>query len=82
MAEVLYRAGDLPAARERYFMALELDEHYVEARANLGCVLLDLGEKELALAAFSGALKLHELYADVHYHAARAWMIWAAMTKR
>ena len=47
LAEVLYRAGDLAAARERYFAALELDEDYVEARVNLGCVLLDLGEREL-----------------------------------
>jgi tetratricopeptide (TPR) repeat protein len=71
LAEVLYRAGDLAAARERYFMALELDENYVEARANLGCVLLDQSEKELAVAAFEGALRSHEPYADVHYHLAR-----------
>jgi len=44
LAEVLYRAGDLAGARERYFAALELDEDYVEARANLGCLLLELGE--------------------------------------
>ena len=71
LAEALYRAGDLAAARERYFVAIELDENYVEARANLGCVLLDLGEKELAVAAFEGALRSHEAYADVHYHLAR-----------
>jgi tetratricopeptide (TPR) repeat protein len=71
LAEVLYRSGDLPGARERYFTALELDEDYVEARANLGCVLLDLNEKELAVAAFEGALRSHEPYADVHYHLAR-----------
>ena len=71
LAEVLYRAGDLTAARERYFLALELDEDYVEARANLGCVLLDLDEKELAVGAFTGALRSHEAYADVHYHLAR-----------
>jgi len=73
LAEALYRAGDLPAARERYFMAIELDENYVEARANLGCVLLDLGEKELAVAAFQGALRSHEAYADAHYHLARTF---------
>ena len=71
LAEVLYRAGDLAAARERYFMALELDENYVEARANLGCVLLDQDEEELAVAAFEGTLRSHEPYADVHYHLAR-----------
>ena len=40
---MLYRAGDLPAARERYYAALELDEEYVEARATLGCVLAETG---------------------------------------
>ena len=71
LAEVLYRAGDLGAARERYFLALELDEDYVEARVNLGCVLLDLDDKELAIGAFSGALRSHDTYADAHYHLAR-----------
>ena len=52
-------------------MALELDEDYVEARANLGCLLLELGETDLAISAFAGALRSHEAYADVHYHLAR-----------
>lgn len=73
LAELLYRLGDLPAARERYFMALELEESLVEARANLGCVLAESGELELAVAAFQGALTLHPDYADVHYHLARVW---------
>ena len=30
-AELLYRNGDLAAARERYYAAIELDEDYVEA---------------------------------------------------
>ena len=71
LAEVLYRQDDLPAARERYYMALELDENYVEARANLGCVLAELGQLELAAAAFEGALRCHDEYADVYYHLAR-----------
>jgi tetratricopeptide (TPR) repeat protein len=71
LAELLYRSGDLPAARERYFMAIELDEDYVEARSNLGCVLAELGDLELALAAFEGALSFHGDYPDVHYHLAR-----------
>ena len=29
-AELLYRLGDVAAARERYYMAIELDEDYVE----------------------------------------------------
>jgi tetratricopeptide (TPR) repeat protein len=71
LAELLYQLGDLPAARERYYMAIELDEDYVEARANLGCVLAETGERELAVAAFEGALEFHADYADVHYHLAR-----------
>jgi tetratricopeptide (TPR) repeat protein len=71
LAEILYRLGDAAAARERYYMTIELDEEYVEARANLGCVLAELGERELAVAAFQGALAFHEEYADVHFHLAR-----------
>jgi tetratricopeptide (TPR) repeat protein len=70
MAELLYRLGDGAAARERYYMAIELDEDYVEARANLGCVLVEQGETELAVAAFEGALSLHPGYADARFHLA------------
>jgi tetratricopeptide (TPR) repeat protein len=71
VAELLYRQGDPSGARERYYMAIELDEDYVEARANLGCVLAESGQRELAVAAFEGALCYHPDYADVHYHLAR-----------
>ena len=71
VAELLYRLGDLSGARERYYMAIELDEDYVEARANLGCVLAETGEHDLAVAALQGALAYHGDYADVHYHLAR-----------
>ncbi len=71
LAELLYRLGDIPAARERYYVAIELDEDYVEARANLGCVLAETGQLELAVAAFQGALVYHSGYPDVHYHLAR-----------
>lgn len=71
LAELLYQAGDLAAARERYYMAVELDEDFVEARSNLGCVLAELGELGLAEAAFHGALEYHPGYADAHYHLAR-----------
>ncbi len=68
IAELLYRLGDLTAARERYFMAVESDETFVEARANLGCVLAELGRDDLAAAALRGALKFHPEYAEVHFH--------------
>ena len=71
LAELLYLGGDLSAARERYYAAIELDEDFVEARSNLGCVLAELGEFGLAEAAFRGALEYHPDYADAHYHLAR-----------
>ncbi|MCA9105545.1 MAG: MerR family transcriptional regulator [Pirellulaceae bacterium] len=71
LAELLYRVGDLSAARERYYMAIELNESHVEARANLGCVLVELGDLELAAAAFRGALRFHAEYPDAHFHLAR-----------
>lgn len=71
LAELLYRQGDLGGARERYYMAIELDENYVEARANLGCVLAETGRRDLAVAAFEGALAYHPDYEDAHYHLAR-----------
>jgi len=71
LAELLYRLNEPSAARERYYMAVELDEDYVEARANLGCVLAETGQLDLAVAAFEGALAYHHDYADAHYHLAR-----------
>jgi tetratricopeptide (TPR) repeat protein len=72
LAELLYRSGDITAARERYYNAIELDEDFVEARANLGCVLAELGQNELAIASFEGALARDDRYPDVHYHLARS----------
>ncbi len=54
LAELLYRTGDCSAARERYYNAIELDEDFIEARANLGCVLAEAGQTLLAIAAFQG----------------------------
>lgn len=71
LADVLYRMGQIEAARERYYMAIELDENFVEARVNLGCVLRELGQIDLAVAAFYGALAFHRDYADARYHLAR-----------
>ena len=72
IGELLYRLGEVTAARERYYTAIELDSEYVEARASLGCVLAETGQIELAVAAFRGALSLHEEYSEVHYHLAGA----------
>jgi tetratricopeptide (TPR) repeat protein len=71
LAELFYQTGDLSAARERYYMAVELDPEYVEARASLGCVLVELQQALMAEAAFRGALEHHSDYPDVHFHLAR-----------
>lgn len=71
MAELLYQQSDLSGAKERYFMAVEIDESFVEARASLGCVLVELDQHEFALSAFRGALEHHSDYPDVHFHLAR-----------
>lgn len=71
LAELLYRTGDVSAARERYYNAIELDEDFIEARVNLGCVLAESGNLELAIAAFQGALVKDDCYPDVHYHLAK-----------
>jgi len=71
LAELLYRMNDLTGARERYYEAIELDTDYVEARDNLGCVLVELDDLDLAEAAFRGALAIHPEYADAHYHLAK-----------
>ena len=72
LAELLYRLGETGAARERYYAALEMDENFVEARANLGCVLLETGQIEMGIAALQGVLQQNEDFADVHYHLARS----------
>ncbi len=70
LAELLYRTGDLTAARERYYATIEIDADHLQARASLGCVLAELGEHELALAALEGVLRQEPAYADAHWHIA------------
>ena len=66
IGELLYRVGQLLAARERYYAAIEIEPEFVEARASLGNVLAETGQFELAIAAYRGALTLHDEYAEVH----------------
>jgi tetratricopeptide (TPR) repeat protein len=70
LAELLYRAGDLTAARERYYAVIELDPDHLQARSSLGCVLAELGEHDLAVAALEGVLRQEPAYADAHWHIA------------
>ena len=53
LGELLYLSGDPGGARERYFMALEMDPGRIEVRASLGCVLLELGETGLAISGLA-----------------------------
>ncbi|WP_146514511.1 tetratricopeptide repeat protein [Rubripirellula amarantea] len=71
LGELLYRKNEVQAARERFFAAIELDPDFVEARCSLGIVLNEERRYELAIAAFRGALALHDDYPDVHYHLAK-----------
>jgi len=70
LAELLYRSGDLTAARERYYAVIEIDPDHLQARANLGCVLAELGDHDLAVAALEGVLRQEPRYADAHWHIA------------
>jgi DNA-binding transcriptional MerR regulator len=70
LAELLYRAGDLTAARERYYAVIEIDPGHLRARTCLGCVLAELDDHELALAALEGVLRQEPDYADAHWHVA------------
>jgi tetratricopeptide (TPR) repeat protein len=73
LGDLLLRIDDLPAARERYYMAIELDAELVEARASLGCVLQKEGNLHLAVSAFEGAINCYGDYPDAHFHLARTY---------
>ncbi len=70
LAEALYRAGNLPAAFERFHVAIELDQNYLEAWTQLGCVAAELDQTQSALEAFDIALNSHADYPDAHFHKA------------
>jgi tetratricopeptide (TPR) repeat protein len=72
LADALVRSGNLPAALERYHMAVELDHDYIEAWTLLGCVRSQLGDREGALDAFDIALAAHPEYPDALYFKATA----------
>ena len=71
LGELLYRCGQIVAARERYYAAIETSPEFVEARASLANVLAELGQTELAIAAFRGAISLHPEYVEAHFGLAK-----------
>ena len=73
IGELLYRIGHVFAARERFYVATELDADFVEARASLGDVLAETSQYQLAVAAYRGALSLHPEYSEVHLRLARTY---------
>ena len=57
LGKILFLLGDYPAARERFYSALELDRGYVDAKFGLGKTFAALGELEEARLAFLDAIK-------------------------
>ncbi len=61
-------AGDLATAEHRYLEALELQPSLAAARTNLGNLLEDLGETELAIAELRRVCATAPEFADAHYN--------------
>lgn len=70
LAELLDRAGDLTAARERYYAVIEVDAEHLRVRTRLGCVLAERDDRQLALAALDGVLRHEPRHAETHWYAA------------
>jgi tetratricopeptide (TPR) repeat protein len=51
-------------------MAIELDPDHLAARASLGCLLWEMGEHELAIAALDGVIRQQPDFADAHWQLA------------
>ena len=71
LAHLLYELGELSAARERYYAAIEQDDTFVEARIQLGCLLAELRDMPVAAAVLEGAVGLAPDLAEPRYHLAR-----------
>ncbi|MDO4573980.1 MAG: MerR family transcriptional regulator [Planctomycetia bacterium] len=67
LGDLLYRQGNLAGARERFSMAIELDEDYVEARVALARVLVEEGDDLLATQALWGAIAYHPEYREAYH---------------
>jgi tetratricopeptide (TPR) repeat protein len=54
----LHQAGDLPGAMREYQACIAAEPHRVEARSNLGAVLVKLGRYQDAIDQYQAALKI------------------------
>ena len=70
LADTLYRLDNPWGALERYYVAVEWDENFLEAWTQIGCLNVELGQREDALDAFTLALRIHPEYPDAHWHRA------------
>lgn len=70
LAESLYQAGEDSGALERYRVATEWDDEYVEAWTQIGCLHIERNEPSAARSALEHALDLFPDHADAHYHLA------------
>lgn len=68
LGNLLYRRGDVAAARVMYEAALDAEPNQAEARYNLGNLLEDLGETELAIAELRRVTLAAPEFADAHYN--------------
>ena len=71
LADVLYRAGQLEAAIERYHCAIEFAPDFIEAWTQLGCLLFESGNHKTAEEAFLTAIAIHAANPDALLHYAQ-----------
>ena len=70
IGECLYRLGSVQGALERYYVAVEHDDAFLEAWTQIGCLHRELNDLKSAQAAFEVALTILPEYPDAHYHLA------------
>ena len=71
LADVLYRAGRMEAAIERYHCAIEFAPDFIEAWTQLGCLLFESGNDNTAEEAFLTAIAIHAANPDALLHYAQ-----------
>jgi Flp pilus assembly protein TadD len=70
-ARVLDQMGELPKAREHYFMAIQLRPNFTSAINDLGILLARIGDPDSTAAAFRcflQAIEIDPTFADSYYN--------------